>query len=168
MASLTFLEEDDEFDADLTSICGILEDYKDGPEDVICTTNSNIKIERRFWYNNDIFGQGFGARTTHFKKNNNGNWHRKDADVIAAHYEGVYRENSSCDVEADPISETEHKTSARTARVSKNIGGRCSLTEVTPQYFNCKSVFDGEINYLHLIEEGNDEINVLLEFEACQ
>jgi hypothetical protein len=160
-------ELDEEFDVDVSHVCGILEVYGD-LEEVVCTTNSDIKIERRFWYNNDFFGQGFGARTTHFKKNNNGNWRRREADVIEAHYEGVYREHSSCEVEAGPINETEHKTNARTSRVSKNIGRRCNTNSDHPQYDNCKSVFDGEITYFHFIEEGSDEINELIEFDACE
>jgi hypothetical protein len=110
---------DEDFMVDITPTCGILRQYNDEDE-VECTTNDDIKIEYRFWYVNDIFGQGFGARTTHLRKNNNDNWHRKDADVIEAHYEGKYRSLLGCGVD-DNISETEHKTNARTARVSKNI-----------------------------------------------
>jgi hypothetical protein len=62
------VELDEEFDVLIENSCGILTSYNDEGED-ICSTFDLLKLERRFWYNNDIFGQGFGARTTQFRKN---------------------------------------------------------------------------------------------------
>ena len=155
---------DEDFEIEIEADCGILLTYDD-PGENECPTNDDIKIERRFWYNNDIFGQGFGARTSHLRKNNNDNWKRRDADVIEAHYEGFVR-HLDCELD-DVISETEHKTNAKTARVSKNIDSKCNTEANTLGHLNCKSVIDGEITYRHLSEHTNGDVTINREFDAC-
>lgn len=156
---------DQDFDVQIEEECGILEQYNDEAEE-IAQNNDEIKIERRFWYNNDIFGQGFGARTTHFRKNNNDNWKRRDADKIEAHYEGSVRSIFGCGVDV-VINETEFKTHARTARVSHNIDAKCNPEPFTMGHINCKSVIDGELFYRHITVESDGGVTFIKEFDAC-